>query len=124
MAGTVLAESGHRAKAPALIATAHPGPIQIKVSRTAARIHAPARRPRDGSDTVAATGYDSIWAAARARHPEPVVYAGTEDRGIDCDHLKCIALTFDDGPSPVTTDGLLETLAVEHVRATLFVVGS
>ncbi|MFI5618061.1 polysaccharide deacetylase family protein [Streptomyces sp. NPDC051567] len=35
---------------------------------------------------------------------------------------RCVALTFDDGPSPVTPR-LLDTLAAAHVRATFFVVG-
>jgi peptidoglycan/xylan/chitin deacetylase (PgdA/CDA1 family) len=66
---------------------------------------------------------DAIWAAARARHPEPRVYVDTPDRPIDCDHLKCIALTFDDGPSPHTTERLLRILASRHVRATFMLVG-
>ncbi|MFI9274488.1 polysaccharide deacetylase family protein [Kitasatospora sp. NPDC052896] len=40
----------------------------------------------------------------------------------DCARLRCVALTFDDGPSDVTPR-LLDTLATERVRATFFVVG-
>jgi peptidoglycan/xylan/chitin deacetylase (PgdA/CDA1 family) len=51
------------------------------------------------------------------------VYTTTPDRPIDCDHLKCIAFTFDDGPSPHTTNQLLQILAERHVRATFMLVG-
>jgi peptidoglycan/xylan/chitin deacetylase (PgdA/CDA1 family) len=34
-----------------------------------------------------------------------------------------VALTFDDGPRPITTSLLQETLARHHVKATFFVVG-
>jgi peptidoglycan/xylan/chitin deacetylase (PgdA/CDA1 family) len=34
-----------------------------------------------------------------------------------------LALTFDDGPNPVWTPRLLETLAIHNVRATFFMVG-
>ncbi|WP_219462577.1 polysaccharide deacetylase family protein [Nonomuraea rhizosphaerae] len=43
-------------------------------------------------------------------------------RRIDCAHLKCVALTFDDGPGDYT-DGLLDLLRDRGVRATFFVVG-
>lgn len=42
----------------------------------------------------------------------------------DCQIVSCIALTFDDGPSPVTTPQVLDTLRKEKVPATFFVVGS
>jgi len=136
-AGTVLAAHGHQSSTRALVAAAHPKQVRVKTPRAAARTPgaahpvagtahpaAGAAHPTTGAATGTAARYDAIWATAWAHHPEPTVYAGTEDRGIDCDHLKCIALTFDDGPGSDTTDGLLETLAVEHVRATFFVVGS
>jgi peptidoglycan/xylan/chitin deacetylase (PgdA/CDA1 family) len=41
---------------------------------------------------------------------------------VDCDKLKCVALTFDDGPGP-DTDRLLDLLARHHARATFFVLG-
>lgn len=37
---------------------------------------------------------------------------------------KLVALTFDDGPSPVQTPRLLEILAAKKVRATFFVLGN
>lgn len=41
----------------------------------------------------------------------------------DCAKAKCIALTFDDGPSPETTPQLLDTLEREKVTATMFLMG-
>jgi peptidoglycan/xylan/chitin deacetylase (PgdA/CDA1 family) len=41
---------------------------------------------------------------------------------IDCSRVKCLALTFDDGPS-VYTPRLLDTLKREKVKATFFVEG-
>ncbi|HUR06750.1 MAG TPA: polysaccharide deacetylase family protein, partial [Nonomuraea sp.] len=43
-------------------------------------------------------------------------------RRIDCAHLKCVALTFDDGPGPYTGK-LLDLLRARNVRATFFVLG-
>ncbi|KAB2340244.1 polysaccharide deacetylase family protein [Actinomadura rudentiformis] len=41
---------------------------------------------------------------------------------VDCLHVKCVALTFDDGPGPYTAS-LLATLARHGARATFFVTG-
>jgi len=43
---------------------------------------------------------------------------------VDCSHQACLALTFDDGPNPVTTPQVLDVLARHHARATFFVIGS
>ena len=40
-----------------------------------------------------------------------------------CNGRPCVALTFDDGPDPVTTPRVLDVLREKHVRATFFVVG-
>ena len=42
---------------------------------------------------------------------------------VDCTKVSCVALTFDDGPSPETTPTLLDTLEREHVTATMFLIG-
>lgn len=42
----------------------------------------------------------------------------------DCTQVSCIALTFDDGPNPLTTPKVLAVLEQKHVPATFFVVGS
>ena len=46
------------------------------------------------------------------------------DRHIDCGKVACLALTFDDGPNPITTPQVLDVLEHEQVPATFFVVGS
>jgi peptidoglycan/xylan/chitin deacetylase (PgdA/CDA1 family) len=53
--------------------------------------------------------------ASRSPTPPP-------PRDIDCDRVKCVALTFDDGPGPYTA-GLLDTLKKDGVRATFFMLG-
>lgn len=47
--------------------------------------------------------------------------AGAED--VDCTVVKCVALTFDDGPSPYT-DRLLSILTAAGARATFFLIGN
>ncbi|GAB7068743.1 polysaccharide deacetylase family protein [Mycolicibacterium hodleri] len=42
---------------------------------------------------------------------------------VDCSQYKCIALTFDDGPSPYT-DRLLQVLAANDAKATFFEIGN
>jgi peptidoglycan/xylan/chitin deacetylase (PgdA/CDA1 family) len=41
---------------------------------------------------------------------------------VDCRVVKCVALTFDDGPGPYTAK-LLRMLAARHVRVTFFLIG-
>ncbi len=43
---------------------------------------------------------------------------------INCKLQPCLALTFDDGPNPITTPQVLSILEAEHVHASFFVVGS
>jgi peptidoglycan/xylan/chitin deacetylase (PgdA/CDA1 family) len=47
--------------------------------------------------------------------------AGAET--VDCAHVKCVALTFDDGPSPFT-DRLLQILTGNDAKATFFLIGN
>lgn len=59
--------------------------------------------------------------------PLPRVLAATITRypnGIDCLRIACLALTFDDGPNPITTPQILQELEQAQVPATFFVVGS
>jgi peptidoglycan/xylan/chitin deacetylase (PgdA/CDA1 family) len=42
--------------------------------------------------------------------------------GVDCRRVKCVALTFDDGPGPYTVR-LLGMLAARHARASFFLIG-
>ncbi|WP_189242402.1 polysaccharide deacetylase family protein [Planobispora rosea] len=46
----------------------------------------------------------------------------TADTSVDCRKVKCVALTFDDGPGEYT-DEVLSHLAAYRARATFFVVG-
>ncbi|MDF3145154.1 MULTISPECIES: polysaccharide deacetylase family protein [unclassified Streptomyces] len=60
-----------------------------------------------------------------AHTPAPTV-AAQPDPGedtTDCSKVKCIALTFDDGPAAPETGTLLKYLAEYKARATFFVVG-
>jgi peptidoglycan-N-acetylglucosamine deacetylase len=43
---------------------------------------------------------------------------------VDCRSQPCLALTFDDGPNPLTTPQILTILEKEQVHASFFVVGS
>ena len=55
-----------------------------------------------------------------------VAYLRHRDVGpddVDCTHAKCVALTFDDGPTPFT-DRLLHVLTVDNAKATFFLVGN
>ena len=45
-------------------------------------------------------------------------------QAVDCTVQRCIALTFDDGPNPVTTPIVLAALQRQKAHATFFVVGS
>lgn len=45
------------------------------------------------------------------------------DDNVDCSRVKCVALTFDDGPSPFT-DRLLRILHDNHAKATFFLIGN
>ncbi len=42
---------------------------------------------------------------------------------VDCAKYKCVALTFDDGPTPFT-DRLLQVLADQGAKATFFLIGN
>jgi peptidoglycan/xylan/chitin deacetylase (PgdA/CDA1 family) len=51
-----------------------------------------------------------------------VVPAAASTARVDCARVKCIALTFDDGPGP-STGKLLDLLRQRRAKATFFVVG-
>lgn len=57
-----------------------------------------------------------------------LIYAVDRDRQnsadkVDCTKAKCVALTFDDGPSPFT-DRLLKVLTARGAKATFFLIGN
>ena len=49
--------------------------------------------------------------------------SGQDIRAVDCTAVKCVALTFDDGPTPYT-DRLLKVLGDADAKATFFVIGN
>ncbi|MFC7624693.1 polysaccharide deacetylase family protein [Microlunatus sp. GCM10028923] len=61
--------------------------------------------------------------AAAATRPAPKVAAKPARRAVDCKKLKCIALTYDDGPSPRTTPKLIKLLKKYKAKATFFQLG-
>ncbi|WP_129787035.1 polysaccharide deacetylase family protein [Promicromonospora panici] len=62
--------------------------------------------------------------APTAEEPEPAPEASAPGADTtDCSKVKCIAMTFDDGPAVPETATLLEYLAEYDARATFFVVG-
>ncbi|MER6813899.1 polysaccharide deacetylase family protein [Spirillospora sp. NPDC000708] len=61
-------------------------------------------------------------AAGKKARTAPHLQQPPAQRKIDCDRTKCVALTFDDGPGPYT-NGLLDVLKKEGVRATFFLIG-
>jgi peptidoglycan/xylan/chitin deacetylase (PgdA/CDA1 family) len=64
-----------------------------------------------------------IQAAAESREPFHAPETAASPH-VPCSLIACVALTYDDGPSPTTTPALLDVLADEGVPATFFVVGS
>lgn len=59
----------------------------------------------------------AVVGVAYVRHRE----AGPDD--VDCTRAKCVALTFDDGPTPFT-DRLLRVLTADDAKATFFLIGN
>ena len=47
----------------------------------------------------------------------------TDANTVDCSQVKCVALTFDDGPGPFT-DRLLQILVDNDAKATFFLIGN
>jgi peptidoglycan/xylan/chitin deacetylase (PgdA/CDA1 family) len=83
---------------------------------------------RDVVDSLSADGLTaqhcaSVPVKVVATHPAGVMWPFPQGpRDIDCAKLKCVALTFDDGPGKQTKT-LLEMLRRAHARATFFSVG-
>ncbi|HSX44869.1 MAG TPA: polysaccharide deacetylase family protein [Candidatus Saccharimonadales bacterium] len=51
-------------------------------------------------------------------------YAAYVPGPVNCEIEACIALTFDDGPNPLTTPKILDALEGVHAQATFFVIGN
>lgn len=70
-------------------------------------------------------GYDSTSPAAARKHigsGGQAAFASGVNGTVDCRKVKCIALTFDAGPS-VRTPQILSILSKYHVHATFFTLG-
>lgn len=65
---------------------------------------------------------DDSEAGPRLGAGEPVPEKTTRERNVDCATTKCVALTYDDGPSDHTAQ-LLDTLEEKAVPATFFILG-
>lgn len=63
-----------------------------------------------------------VVTAACTGHPRLDSTAEATD-GVDCAVVKCVALTFDDGPGPYT-DRLLKILRDNDAKATFFLIGN
>jgi peptidoglycan-N-acetylglucosamine deacetylase len=82
-------------------------------------------------DSLAQIGMgDSVAASQKALASVPIDYANPapfQAKTIKdvklAEGKKVIALTFDDGPWPQTTEHILDTLKKENVKATFFVIG-
>lgn len=96
---------------------------------------APPKAPSAGASQAAAeppTAQSSqpLWvAAADVKQPKPQSaydedgnFTGRKIRGVNCAEVKCVALTFDDGPG-AATGKLLDILEEKNVPATFFPVG-
>lgn len=68
----------------------------------------------DGTPDFLPTPSPTPTSTAPSPKPEPA---------LDCSKVKCVALTFDDGPGPYTAQ-LLRTLKAADAKATFFLLGS
>lgn len=66
------------------------------------------------------------WRSSEQLRPlmQSIAYAPLVMLPVDCSKQPCVALTFDDGPDPITTPQIVDTLNLYGARATFFVVGS
>lgn len=122
-AGDAVVEFGESVIAPGAI-----GDVVVKIPSAAIvpLLGAQGRQAREAG--MRPTGLPAPSTPLPAGVDGPGSVAGTEDPGptdgheIDCRKVKCVALTFDDGPGP-KTDQLLDMLKQADALATFFVVG-
>jgi peptidoglycan/xylan/chitin deacetylase (PgdA/CDA1 family) len=69
-----------------------------------------------------AEGVNRILNTPASATPTQITPASTEPP--NCEIVPCLALTFDDGPNPITTPQILSILEQNHIPASFFVVGS
>ncbi|MBK8757430.1 MAG: polysaccharide deacetylase family protein [Actinomycetales bacterium] len=81
----------------------------------------PAATPGNGADPGVAAVTPAVLASPTPT-PAPAPSGAEPSRAVDCAVLKCVALTYDDGPGP-ETGRLLDILTASQVKATFFVLG-
>ncbi|MFD6948696.1 polysaccharide deacetylase [Nocardiopsis sp. TSRI0078] len=83
--------------------------------------------PEDTEGLLSELGYQAREAALSGNNADDDLPLGEElsaqGHTLDCARLKCVALTFDDGPGE-HTDALLDILDEYDARATFYVLGS
>ncbi|MFE9243658.1 polysaccharide deacetylase family protein [Nocardiopsis sp. NPDC006938] len=83
--------------------------------------------PEEAEEVLSELGYHARGAAVGSNaDPGDFPFDGTltaEGNTLDCERLKCVALTFDDGPGEYTEE-LLDHLGEYDARATFYVLGS
>ncbi len=77
-------------------------------------------RTEPSSKADSKQGLDEAWDVAIAKDPSPSLATPGESIGFG----RRIALTFDDGPDPVTTPAILDVLRAYQLKATFFVYGA
>jgi peptidoglycan-N-acetylglucosamine deacetylase len=94
-------------------------PVSSASGERLTSVHVPARLL---DPFLSDTGRSAIAAAATgAPYAPPSTQAGADP--VDCTLVACVSITFDDGPSSLTSD-LLDLLDRERAPATFFVQGS
>lgn len=98
--------------------------IALTVSVSACSAQSPsADASGSATSTASAPAADSPSASAVERSPSPAAEsASPKPEKTDCKKDKCIALTYDDGPSTYTPK-LLKTMAKYDAHATFFLIG-
>ncbi|WP_026119111.1 polysaccharide deacetylase family protein [Nocardiopsis ganjiahuensis] len=83
--------------------------------------------PEETEPVLSELGYHARSAAVAGHtDPEDLAFDGTltaKGSTLDCQRLKCVALTFDDGPGEHTEE-LLDTLGEYDAKATFYILGS
>ncbi|WP_143338137.1 polysaccharide deacetylase family protein [Demequina sp. NBRC 110054] len=82
----------------------------------------PSAAPAEAADPDGGDGGEATDEGSQGTRATRVSDRDDADEGTDCSVEKCLALTFDDGPTAGTED-LLDVLAKRGVKATFFVVG-
>ncbi|MEV2275523.1 polysaccharide deacetylase family protein [Nocardiopsis sp. NPDC049922] len=99
-------------------------PTQVPGAGGVAEVILPVE-PEDAEEVLSELGFRARDAALTGPDPDVPLGDGSSDERdtLDCQRLKCVALTFDDGPGE-HTDDLLDTLDEYDAKATFYVLGS